>query len=553
MSVVRTFAATGFAALAAVTLVPRAAQACGCFAPPDPSVPVVQAGERILFSHDSGEITAHIQIQYEGEASEFGWLLPLPSVPTLELGVEELFNQLIAQTQPRYRLLRQADDTCLDFSVFAPTAGNESQNDRFDSDDPNSVVVIEDSIGPFDFAVLRADSREPMFDWLRDNRYVIPNGTEDAVGPYIHDGAYFLALKLRKGNDVGDIQPVVVRYKSDLPMIPIILTSVAANPDMGIQVWVLGDSRAIPRNYRHTVINEEYIDWFNAGINYNEVVINATNEAEDGQSFVTEYAGPSDVMRGVLNWEGRFGERSAFESETDPGRFVEMLRVNGFVWSPGLISLLRRTFPMPDALIEQRISEDLYYESLDFYLNTFRERNPGLFEDVDLSFDAIEVTEELWTRIVEPTLAAGALFDAYGKLTRLYTTLSPNEMTRDPVFSFNPSLPDVDNNHAATFTFDCEDPSRGVLRLPDGRQFFVNDGNDWIDRDRQGIPYSQRIETLREEGGPEVVVDNTTRVSPSDVDSGGCGCSAAGEPSSAPAAIGALLAAVVFVWRRRRA
>src|SRR5258706_4154909 len=80
------------------------ADACGCFTPPDPSVPVVQAGERILFAVANGQVTSHVQIQYSGEAKEFGWLLPLPSIPTLELGTDELFAQLYAATQPKYRM-----------------------------------------------------------------------------------------------------------------------------------------------------------------------------------------------------------------------------------------------------------------------------------------------------------------------------------------------------------------------------------------------------------------------------------------------------------------
>src|SRR5688500_6936249 len=102
------------AALAAVlvTSAPREVEACGCFTPPDPSVPVVQAGERILFARDSGKVTAHIQIQYAGDAAEFGWILPLPSVPILELGTDELFNQLTSATQPKYRLIRVFEGNC---------------------------------------------------------------------------------------------------------------------------------------------------------------------------------------------------------------------------------------------------------------------------------------------------------------------------------------------------------------------------------------------------------------------------------------------------------
>ena len=76
------------------------ANACGCFAPPSAAEPIVQAGERILFSMKDGKVTAHIQIQYAGDARDFGWLLPLPSIPTLKLGSDELFTRLSATTQP---------------------------------------------------------------------------------------------------------------------------------------------------------------------------------------------------------------------------------------------------------------------------------------------------------------------------------------------------------------------------------------------------------------------------------------------------------------------
>src|SRR5262245_40947278 len=101
----------GMAGLA-LALAEAPAAACGCFTPPDPTVPVVQAGERILFAADNGQVVAHIQIQYAGAAGDFGWLLPLPSVPKLELGTDELFNQLIATTQPKYRLTRVYNGNC---------------------------------------------------------------------------------------------------------------------------------------------------------------------------------------------------------------------------------------------------------------------------------------------------------------------------------------------------------------------------------------------------------------------------------------------------------
>ena len=83
-----------FFAVLAVLAWSRPAEACGCFAPPEPAEPIVQAGERILFAVKNGVVTAHIQIQYAGEAKDFGWLLPLPAVPKVGVGSDELFTLL---------------------------------------------------------------------------------------------------------------------------------------------------------------------------------------------------------------------------------------------------------------------------------------------------------------------------------------------------------------------------------------------------------------------------------------------------------------------------
>lgn len=540
---------------AAAALTPRVAEACGCFAPPDPTVPIVQAGERIVFAQEGDEVVAHVQIQAQGDAGEFGWLLPLPSVPEMQLGTEELFAQIQRLTQPRYRLNRVAGDDCdfafnlrgrgftnADASAGAPEAGS----------DDAGPLVLQDSIGPYDYAVLRADRRDEMLAWLNENRYFIPVGTEDVVGPYIRPGAFFLALKLRKGNDLTDIQPVVLRYASDLPMIPIILTSVAATPDMGVQVWVLGDSRAIPRNYRHTVLNEEHIDWFSAGSNYPEVVIEATNEAPDGQSFITEYAGTTAVMRDVLDWPGRFGERATLETIEDPFALAEAIGRRGFPDSSSFRNILARHYDYPAQLEAQGVGEEDFYRSIGYWLGRYRERNPELFEGYRPEVDPVALVGELWERIVTPTLEAGALFARHPMMTRLITTLSPDEMTRDPVFSFNPDLPEVSNEHEATFTYQCggrqngPNDTPGVLELADGRRIYVDSPDRY--RGRRDVPYSRRIETLLEEGAPRVEVDNADRLR---IAEGGCACTAPARAGYAGLGLGLGLLGLIGIRRRR--
>lgn len=557
------------------------ADACGCFAPPDPSVPIVQAGERIAFAMEDGIVTSHIQIQYSGDAQEFAWLLPLPSLPEMELGTDELFSQLIGTTQPKYRLNREYVGNC----PFDPSRGGfpgDASSEDSDGGAPpaepggGSPLVVRDTVGPYDYAVLRADSKQPMLDWLVQERFFVPAGTDQAVDAYIRPGAYFLALKLRKGESTGDLQPVVVRYRSDLPMIPIVLTSVAADPDMGVLVWVIGHSRAIPRNYFHTLINDALIDWSNSGANYVDVITRAVDEADGHHSFVTEYAGTSAIMTDLLDYPGRFGSLTDLAQTADAISYIEYLMNYGYAtfsnqppffgpqFSSQIISILSRYLPIPSALAEQGITPNEYYVNIAWYLGTYREQNPDLFLDLDIDYDPMLLTGELEERVVQPTLDAGRMFRDNPYMTRMFTTLSPDEMNQDPVFSFNPDLADVSNIHEATMTYYCgifgttapqsDVPARLVteqgweLSLPNGEG-----RNEWLSL---SMPASLAIQILREEGQPEVVADNGSLIGDliddhHGVDSDGCAVTTGRSAGGLSGVLLLTLLGIAIVRRRR--
>ncbi len=543
-----------------LTLASRPAEACGCFAPPDPTVPIVQAGERILFAVENGVVTAHIQIQYAGDAKDFGWLLPLPSVPTLKLGTEELFTQLIATTQPRYFVTTTTTGSCGGFGLgrFA-SAAPSAAFDGAESGGGGSPLVTQASIGPYDYAVLRADSKDAMFNWLTSNHYFIPTGTDATVGPYIRPGGYFLALKLKSGKSAGDIQPVVLNYPSDLPMIPIILTSVAAQPNMGIQVWMLGAGRAIPRNYNHVVINDAQLDWLNQAKNYNDVIIRAVSEAPEKHAFVTEYAGTSNVMLNVLDAADRFGSVATLSAITDPGTFVQYLYDHGYAPNasssmgfsfpsqallPQVKNLVLTAIPFPPGLTGV-VTEDGFLQQLSFYLGDYRQMNPARFEGYTFTFDAPALAAQLDEKVVRPTREAGQLFRNFPKLTRLYTTLSPEDMTRDPVFSFNATLPDVSRDHTAKLNIVCGlisgDSSSAAATLTTEQGWSFHLDNQGTPRDLTIGPSALRIETLADEGAPKVLTDNAALVG----EKIGCGCTAV-DP------LGLGLVALVAALRRRR-
>jgi hypothetical protein len=490
---------------------------------------VVQAGERIFFAVQNGRVIAHIQIQYAGDAQDFGWLLPLPSVPVLKAGSEELFTQLEATTAPRFLLGRTATGTCnrgLFLGCGARAAALSRTEDGKGS--PQTPLVFTESVGPYDAAVLKADDKQQLIDWLSANRFVVPSTSDAALGPYLRPGAYFLALKLKAGKTAGDLTPIVVEYASDLPMIPITLTSIGATPDMGVQVFFAGAGRAVPRNYRHVVINDGLLDWQQGAQNYANLVTRAVAEAPGKHAFVTDFAGSSEVMRGALAPAGRFGTEAELAAQPDPSRFVSHLWAKRFDlepppgdpndvttsqperlgrFPPVLEGLLLEAFPVPPVIAaRRRLDTQAWLRELPWLLSSeYRAQNPADFEGYQPPpFDAVALSRRIFTDYVKVMVETDDLFWRLPTLTRLFTTLSPQDMTRDPVFGFNSALPDVPRERRANIVTNCD---TNTVRLVTPQGWMLP-----LTNPPRNVPAAFAVEALGEEGSAVVEQDNAAAI-----------------------------------------
>src|SRR5690606_5374895 len=73
-----------------------------------------------------------------------------------------------------------------------------------------------------------------------------------------------------------------------------------------------------------------------------------------------------------------------------------------------------------------------------------------------IEFAPTELLAAIEADVIEPVRGVQRLLDRGPYVTRLYSTLSADEMTADPVFVFNPDLPDVDNIHRAERVIECD-------------------------------------------------------------------------------------------------
>lgn len=538
------------AALLAHALTPSAAQACGglfC----NVAQPVNQSAERILFAKDGDRVHMHVQIAYQGPPAEFGWLLPAPPDVETSLSSEALFTQLDANYAPTFVLQRNFGPECeaLGRNAFPPAAD-------FDGEAGGNAggvsVLSREAIGPYDRAILGAGSVAELRTWLDDNDFAVPADVDAKLEPYLEMGAVFVAIKLLPGNDAGDIAPLALTFTSELPAVPIVPTSVAADPDMGIIVHLLGSHRAIPKNYAHVEINDAAIDWFNNGANYPDVVSAAADEA-DGKAWVTDFAGEHGRAEGLVQPFSPETLAAVGAAETLNGALQQF----GFAPDADVVRVLSAQVDVPEGVLPGD-----YFQC------------PQCFgEGGDPAVDGAAIAAQLAAEVNPAREDVAALFAQHGYLTRLYTTLSASEMDLDPIFSFNPDLDPVAATRTAVLDVRCSEDdftnNSGILTLPSGLSFEVAGAmDDAITRQagetvRGGeVPAARIIARMFEQGQPEVVLDRSNQLAAryagrtlsgtAGDTSCGCAVDAGAQDRGAPVTLAGLVGLLFLGLRRRR-
>ena len=283
---------------ASVLLIVGSVSACGglfCT-----STPVDQQAERIIFTMNSNStISAYVQINYTGSSDDFSWVVPVPSVPEVDVAEISTFDELSTLTAPIF--IAPLMPECAPRPV--PSASLAGGSADPDVQEGQVEVLAQGTAGPYAYEVVTSDDPDALIVWLRENGYRITPEMEPLVHVYNEENMVFLAMRLQPDQGVQAIQPVKMTYSSDLPMIPLRLTAVAANPNMNVITWIFGDAQAYPVNYANPRIDDANIrgTFFSSdGTNY-LTLVDQTVDLYKGRAFITEYAEPTENMTGILD------------------------------------------------------------------------------------------------------------------------------------------------------------------------------------------------------------------------------------------------------------
>lgn len=215
--------------------VPVKVRADGCFVW-NKEKDIAEPTQKAILIYDAGREDLILQVKYEGPVDEFGWLIPVPNLPTVQKGSMECFYELSRYTQEKF--------------PFSPHAGRG----RGLGDNSEAVQLHEiKTVGAYEVAVLSTKNAGSLENWLATNHFSFPKDKTAVLDSYIKQRWYFVAVKVHTGGGFlnwlanwryqsklasGELHPLQISFVSDQCVFPLKISSVSGKPSE-VQVYVL--------------------------------------------------------------------------------------------------------------------------------------------------------------------------------------------------------------------------------------------------------------------------------------------------------------------------
>jgi hypothetical protein len=239
------------AAVAGVGLVPRPVDAACCyFAAKDKDV--LQPAQKAFITWDPAEMVESFTVQpkFEGNALDFGMVIPTPGRPRLDEMPRDFFKELAVYTilkkreYPQSKLLPQLDVLFMNGSVR--TLGLARVPAVPAAPRPTTVKVLEAGIvGSLDYKVITAERADDLFSWLKENKYHY-SGDEATLDFYVKKGWFFTVMKIdtmqmkrnADGSFAGEVTPTRFQFASEKLIYPLKVTQISVKDQTEALIYV---------------------------------------------------------------------------------------------------------------------------------------------------------------------------------------------------------------------------------------------------------------------------------------------------------------------------
>ncbi|MCI0378397.1 MAG: DUF2330 domain-containing protein [Gemmataceae bacterium] len=203
---------------------------------------ILQPAQKAFITWDPKENieTFTVQPKFEGNALDFGMVIPTPTQPKLHEMPRDFFKHLAIYSIlkkrefPHSKLLpaRRFNDAIM-FGAALETA-SAGGRDREQQKKPTVVVLEAGVVGSLDYKIIEASRADDLFQWLKDHKYSY-SGDEATLNHYIQKKWLFTVMKIdtaqmkrnKDGSFAGEVTPTRFQFTSEKLVYPLKITQIS--------------------------------------------------------------------------------------------------------------------------------------------------------------------------------------------------------------------------------------------------------------------------------------------------------------------------------------
>jgi hypothetical protein len=228
---------TLLAALALAGVLPSTVQAACCYFSAK-NADVLQPAQKAFITWDpkEGVETFTVQPKFEGNALDFGMVIPTPGRPKLDEMPRDFFKELAVFTILKKREYPQSRLLPVEVRQDkANSKGNQGGEQKSTKPRASTVKVLEAGVvGSLDYKIITAGRADDLYAWLKANKYAY-KGDEATLDHYVKRKWFFTAMKIdtmqmkrnKDGSYAGEVTPTRFQFASDKLIYPLKITQLS--------------------------------------------------------------------------------------------------------------------------------------------------------------------------------------------------------------------------------------------------------------------------------------------------------------------------------------
>jgi len=209
---------------------------------------ILQPAQKVFISWNPTDKieTFTVQPKFEGNALDFGMVIPTPTQPRLHEMPRDFFKHLAVYTimrkreSPHSKLLPLIEPRPQEEALARLSGAVRDQSVKFedgaaqDKRKPAIKILETGVVGSLDYKIIEAGRADDLFQWLKDNKYSY-SGDEATLNHYIQKKWLFTVMKIdtmqmkrnKDGTFDGEVTPTRFQFTSDKLVYPLKITQIS--------------------------------------------------------------------------------------------------------------------------------------------------------------------------------------------------------------------------------------------------------------------------------------------------------------------------------------